>query len=153
MAAKMLWSDKMGIPKIGRSKNKQLMHYSVGAVIKKNGKYLLIERRFIPYGFAGIAGHVDVGESEKHAIVREVREESGLKVIEYSLLFDEDIYPNKCVVGIKVHHWYLFECKTTGKIKKNVIETRKIGWYSVDEIKKLKLEPVWKHWFKKMKVI
>ena len=34
-------------------------HFSVGAVIKKNGKYLLINRNLYPSGYAGIAGHVN----------------------------------------------------------------------------------------------
>lgn len=143
----------MGIPKLGRSKTNKLMHYSVGAIIKKGSKYLLIERRFFPYGFAGIAGHVDVRENAVDAIVREVREESGLKVASHKMILEEEIYPNKCVVGIKVHYWYLFDCKVSGKIKKNLIETKKINWHSVSEIRKLKLEPVWKYWFKKLKII
>ena len=64
----------------------QKMHYSVGAVIERNGLYLLIDRAKPPFGFAGIAGHVDEGESAEQAIIREVREESGLVVKRYSLV-------------------------------------------------------------------
>jgi len=143
----------MGIPKLGRSKNNKLMHYSVGAVIKKGNKYLLIERRFFPYGFAGIAGHLDIHENVVDAIVREVREESGLKVTSHKLIIEEEVYPNKCVVGINVHYWYVFDCKVSGKIKENFLETKSVGWYSADKIKKLKLEKIWRYWFKKLKII
>ena len=54
----------MTTPKQGRAKNGQPMHYSVGALIKKEDKYLLIDRVKPPLGFAGLAGHIDEGESK-----------------------------------------------------------------------------------------
>lgn len=53
----------------------------VGAVIKRNGKYLLIER--VPADFMGglvelPSGTVDPGEDLLTALVREVKEETGL---------------------------------------------------------------------------
>ena len=60
---------------------------------------------------------------------------------------------NKCWRGISIHYWYLFKCNVSGEIKQNHIETKSIGWYDVDEIKKLKLEPAWEYWFKKLKII
>lgn len=47
-------------------------HYSVGALIELNGKYLLIDRAIPPLGFAGVAGHIDEGEAPEHALAREV---------------------------------------------------------------------------------
>ena len=58
----------MSNPKQGKSKDGKLMHYSVGALIKKDGKYLLIDRVKPPLGFAGIAGHIDEGEDEIKAL-------------------------------------------------------------------------------------
>ena len=72
--------------KEGTASNGELLHYSVGAVIKKDDKYLLIDRVSPPYGFAGLAGHVDEGESGDDTITREVTEESGLKILFYKLL-------------------------------------------------------------------
>ncbi len=143
----------MADPKTGKSKKNKNMHYSVGAIIKNNSKYLLIERKKPPYGFAGVAGHIDQGESEIEALIREVREESGLKVDKYSLILEEKLDWNWCRRGVSIHHWYLFECKTKGRIKKNYAETESIGWYSKAEIKKLKLEPAWEYWLKKLKII
>ena len=143
----------MGIPKAGKSQKNQTMHYSVGALIKKDDKFLLIDRVKLPYGFAGIAGHIDEGESELKALTREVEEESGLKVTEHALLLEEELDWNWCSKGIDVHYWYLFECEVTGELKRNYTETKSVGWYSKAEIKQLKLEPVWEYWFEKLKII
>lgn len=143
----------MSQPKEGLSKKNKEMHYSVGALIEKDGKYLLIDRVNPPYGFAGIAGHIDEGETASVALIREVREESGLRVENYSLLFEEEIDWNVCVMGVNVHYWYLFKCEVSGEIKMYRKEEKSIGWYTKDQIKNLRLEPVWEYWFKKLKII
>jgi len=139
--------------KVGKSEDGKEMHYTSGAVIKKDDKYLLIDRVKPPLGFAGVAGHIDEGENEVDCLKREVEEESGLKVESYNLLYEEEIDWNWCSRGTGVHHWYLFECEVSGELEQNFVETKSIGWYSVDEIKKLKLEPAWEYWFKKLKII
>ena len=73
------------------------MHFSVGALIERDGKYLLIERAVPPLGFAGVAGHVDEGEDERHAIMREVKEEIGFDVHDPKLLLEEELDWNWCV--------------------------------------------------------
>lgn len=140
-------------PKTGTSSHGNLMHYSVGAVIQKDGKYLLIDRTKPPLGFAGLAGHIDKGETPEQAIDREVREESGYKVASRKLLYSEELEWNWCAKGIPVHYWNLFECAITGAMKRNAHETKSIGWYTQKEIKKLTLEPVWEYWFRKLKII
>lgn len=139
--------------KQGKSKNGKLMHYSVGALIKKDDKYLLIDRVKPPLGFAGLAGHIDENEDKIQALRREVKEESSLKIDSYKIFFEEELDWNQCSRGVGIHYWYLFECNVSGEIKQNNIETKSIGWYSADEIKKLKLEPVWEYWFKKLKIL
>lgn len=129
------------------------MHYSVGAAIKKDGKYLLIDRANPPFGFAGVAGHIDEGEDKIQTLEREVKEESGLKVESYKLLFEQELDWNWCGKGANSHYWYLFDCKVSGELKRNYIETKSIRWYTPDEIKGLTLEPVWEYWFKKLKII
>jgi len=143
----------MTAPKLSKSKNGEPMHYSVGALIEKDGRYLLIDRVKIPLGFAGLAGHIDEGEDAVKALFREVEEESSLNIEDYELLFEEEIVWNKCNRGIGVHYWYLFRCRVSGEIKKDPNEAKSIGWYSPEEIKKLNLEPVWEYWFKKLKII
>lgn len=140
-------------PKTGKSRDGRKMHYSVGALIESYGKYLLIDRRKEPFGFAGIAGHVDEGEEALQALKREVLEETGLKAEEAELLLEEEVPWNWCRRGIKVHYWYLYKCKVSGEAKQNKEEEKSIAWYSVEEIKKLELEEVWKHWLEKLGIL
>lgn len=143
----------MAVPKEAKSKNNQPMHFSVGALIQKDGQYLLVDRAVPPLGYAGLAGHVDEGEEPIEAIKREVEEESGLKAESYKLLFEEELDWNWCARGMKTHYWYLYKCEVSGKIKQNKRETKSIGWYLPAQIKRLKLEPAWEYWFKKLKII
>jgi len=139
-------------PKQGNRDGKTI-HYSVGAVIRKNGKYLLIDRNSPPFGFAGIAGHVDEGEEPQQSLRKEIKEESGFELDKYKKLFEEFVGWNWCNKGTTGHYWYLFECAVSGEIKKNYRETKSITWYTKEEIGGLKLEPVWEQWFRKLKVI
>lgn len=143
----------MSTPKTGKSKSGEKMHYSVGALIQKDNKILLIDRKSPPYGFAGIAGHIDEGETPTEALIREVREESGLEVVSYKLIFAEEVEENRCKRGINTHYWYLYKCETKGKIVQNIHETKSIGWYDEKDLPKLNLEPVWAYWFKKLSLI
>lgn len=138
--------------KEGIASNGELLHYSVGAVIEREGKYLLIDRVKPPLGFAGVAGHVDNGESPEEALIREVMEESGLKIQSFELLFEEEILWNSCGSG-HAHYWWLYECNTTRDLFWNEKETKSINWYTKEEIKNLTLEPVWEYWFKKLRII
>ena len=144
---------KMAEAKIGISKSGDIIHYSVGAIIKNDGKYLIIERKKFPPGFACVAGHVDKGELPEESIKREVNEESGLSVNSLRPLLEEFVPWNKCSDGIKGHHWYVFECETSGSVKQNTEETKSIGWYSEPELKNLDLEKVWKSWFTRLKIV
>ena len=144
----------MNKAKLGVSSDGRLMHYSVGAFIKSNDKYFLIDRVSVPLGFASVAGHVDNNEDFDSALVREVNEESGFNVVSYRLLFDEEVNQNNtCKKGVSVHHWRVYECNVSGKFKKNYRETKSTGWYSKEELKNLDLEPVWKYWFENLGVI
>ncbi len=142
----------MAMPKIAYSP-KGLVHFSVGAILKKDDKYLLIERASPPEGFACVAGHVDAGENEEQAVRREVKEEASLDVRNCKLLFEKTIYGNVCSKGIPNHHWKVFECEVlNGKERKNN-ESKSVKWYSPAEIKTLKLEPVWDMILKELKII
>ncbi len=136
-----------------KSSNGEIVHYGISAVIEKDGKYLLIDRAVEPFGYGCISGHINEGEEAEDALIREVEEEAGLKVINQELIFRGKLKSRGCSYGKIPHYCYIFKCSVNGKINSNPKEVKSIGWYSQDEIKNLKLEPLWKFYFRKMKVI
>ncbi|MBI2148759.1 NUDIX hydrolase [Candidatus Woesearchaeota archaeon] len=141
-------------PKDKASRDK---HFSVGAIIKKKNKYLIINRNLYPAGYAGIAGHINKGEKTEQALKREVKEETNYNIISKKLLFHEIIKGNECRTGFIKHEWFLYYCKCNGKLKLLKREEKSIKYITKKQINKLykqrKLEPVWEYWFKKLKVI
>jgi len=135
------------------SKNGRRMHYSVGAIIKKDGKYLLMDRAIEPFGFAGIAGHVDDNETEVEALKREVKEESGFDVEKYELVFEGELDFEPCSRGVEVHYWKLYACETSGNLQTKSKEIKSIDWYSTEEMKDLKFEKSWAYFFRKLRII
>lgn len=146
-------------PKLGVAKNGLPMHYSVGAVIsrseaRQNRQHLLIDRAKEPFGYAGLAGHVEDGETYIDALVREALEEANLYVVETSikLLFYEEV-ENKCRHGIPMHCWALCECVVEGQPTINKEEAKSIGWYDLGNFRRNELEPVWQYWYRKLGLI
>lgn len=130
-----------------------MLHYSVGAVIQREDRYLLIERRHGTPGFAGVAGHQEFGESPENAIIREVREETGLIVVDAQLLWAEEVGDDVCRHGVSTHYWQVFSCQVVGTPVPNVDEMNSLGWFNLGEIAHLQLEPVWRRWFVRLGVI
>jgi ADP-ribose pyrophosphatase YjhB (NUDIX family) len=143
----------MESPKIGKKEDGKAFHYSVGGVIKNDGKYLLIERMKPPFGFACAAGHVYQEEEAEEAVKREVENETGLKVVNQRLLFEEEVDWNWCKEFIWSHYWYVFECEVEGELDRSLTDTRSLKWYTPEELKELKLEKVWRYFFDKIKVL
>lgn len=139
---------KMGISSDGRE-----MHYSAGVVISCGDKYLLLERMFPPPGFASPAGHVDKGEESKVSALREVLEETGIKIEDAEFLFEEEVPWNYCR-SAGVHHWYVYKAQVSSmEINRQEEETKSAGWYTTEEMKNLPLEEVWKYFYEKLGII
>jgi 8-oxo-dGTP pyrophosphatase MutT (NUDIX family) len=118
----------------------------VDSVIKDGNKYLTIIREGKRAMFAG--GSVDEGETTKEAIVREVLEECGAKVVKLKYLkkeyysvdweFEGTIFPNKRVT-------YIYLCKVDkeglgikgldGEFDKGTT----LKWCTIEELEKLRL--------------
>ncbi|MBI2798587.1 NUDIX hydrolase [Candidatus Saccharibacteria bacterium] len=143
----------MSKPKVITINNKQV-HVSAGVlVVNDKNQVLLIDRATPPFGLAGIAGHVDEGESAKVAAIREVLEEAGLAAKDLKLLKHELIDWNWCSAGVTGHDWYLYEAKVTGRPKIQESEVKSIGWYDLGSLKSSQLEPVWKFWLEKLQLL
>ncbi len=141
------------VKKIGKSRDDKEMHYSAGIIVTCNEKYLMMDRKNIPYGFACPAGHIDEGEEPKEAAIREVFEETGIKLENIEFICEEEIPWNYCK-SATVHYWHLFKASVVSQeISIDTDESKSLDWYSLEEIKNLNLEPVWKYWFEKLDII
>ena len=149
-------------------------HTSVGMLVWKDDKLLLIERARFPFGFAVPAGHVDGDKTFEEAAKRELMEEVGLDT-EGMKLVAEGRKENHCRrEGGTWHYWKLYQMVVVGDVHGSKDETKQTGWYSKDDIKKLGnrtekynnkeisdekwnknpgLEPVMYEWFKQLNII
>lgn len=147
---------------------------SVGMIIKRDNKILLIERKKPPFGFAPPAGHVDDKGSFENAAKEEVKEEVGLTSKKITLLA-EDRKENPCRrKGGAWHYWKIYQVEAEGEINRSEDETKQAGWFSDGQIKTLAkrtekfltgnispeewqkspgIEPVWCDWFRELGIL
>ncbi|HDJ96794.1 MAG TPA: NUDIX domain-containing protein, partial [Candidatus Aenigmarchaeota archaeon] len=133
---------KDGYAKILRFGKKVNYVDTVDCVVEKDGKILLIKRKFKPFKgkLALPGGKVEEGESAKEAARRELEEETGLKalsLIEFGHFwgFERDPRGPTYDVAFLVH--------AKGKVKPG-IEALNVGWYKVKDLKPSQL--AFDHW-------
>ncbi len=111
---------------------------TVGAIIKKGGKILLVKRNNKPFRnywtFPG--GHIERGETALQAIKREVKEETDLTLTKPRFFcFNDEIFPRL--------KWYavllVFLGKSKGKIKGDGKEVKEIRWFFKKDLSKIKM--------------
>ena len=149
-------------------------HKSVGMIVYKEDKILLIERGRSPFGFAIPAGHVDADLTFEESAIRELKEEVGLDTKSMELIM-EGRKENKCRrEGGIWHYWKIYKMEVEGKIDRSLDETKQSGFYDINQIKVFAertekylnkeieeeewsknpgLEPVMHEWFKELKII
>ncbi len=153
---------------------KKCDHTSVGMMVWRDGKLLMIERKKFPFGITPPAGHVDDHGGFDEAVKDELREEVGLDAKDLKLLL-EGRKENKCrrEEG-DWHYWKVYEIIADGEVRPSDDEVNKFSWYGKEEIASLAekteeylvgkiteenwrsspgLEPVWYEWFKQLKII
>jgi 8-oxo-dGTP pyrophosphatase MutT (NUDIX family) len=88
---------------------------SVGAIVKnRRGEILVLYRKKPPPGLALVAGHIDPADGNpKAAIIRELREETGLLAKECRLVLNA-VLPNPCSRGFDAHLWWVYEIEVYG---------------------------------------
>ena len=147
---------------------------SVGMLVWRDEKLLLIERKKQPFGFAPPAGHIDGDNSFEESAKRELQEEVGLETQNIKLLI-EGRKENPCRrEGGSWHYWKIYQIEATGEIKRSEDETKQAIFYKKDDLlllaskterylrgdikqddweKSPGLEPVWYEWLKELKII
>lgn len=154
----------------------QCDHKSVGMLVWRDDKLLLIERKIIPFGFAPPAGHIDEDDSFENAAKRELEEEVGLEAKNIKLIA-EGRKENACSREDGTwHYWKIYNvnANANGKVIPSQSEVKKIKWCNKDDLlgfafktkqylegkvkendwqKSPGLETVWYQWFKKLKII
>ena len=117
---------------------------SVGGIIFVNGKYLVQLRDnkkniFFP-GFWGVfGGLVEKGEKLPQALIREIKEETNLRVKITRMIISNSFE----VLNFKTKRKRVFyECKILGKNKIVLKEGKKYKFISYNELKKLNVVPL-----------
>lgn len=149
-------------------------HTSVGIIIFRDGKLLLIDRKRPPLGLAAPAGHVDKhgdhADTEEtqfeKAAQQETLEETGLTVTSLKLVA-EGRKENPCRRPDGAwHYWRIYRAEVQGELRPSTEETRGHFECSIEEMIDLLagnsmttkygeagLEPVWKQWFNEINVL
>lgn len=118
--------------------SKQKILNIVVAGINNGDKWLLIKRKKGDYHdkWALVGGKMDFGETIKQAILREIREETGLNVVWKGVkaLINERLLEKE--TGQQMKHFLIILCYTVAETE-NVKPTDEglLQWFSLDEIR------------------
>lgn len=119
-----------------------ILEVGVKALIKKSGKYLLLQRASSNLGEISLkwdipGGRINPNEPFEEALKREIKEESNLIFLKIDkILAVQDIFwgENKHTIRIT----FLANCE--GKVKINSKEHTKFCWLTLNEMNKLKYD-------------
>lgn len=109
-------------------------HWTVGALIERDDRFLLLQKRQWPFLWDILAGHLEVGEDPVAAVGREVLEESGLELLDPRLVFHREIFPDPCRRGALVHEWTVYRGQAAGSLCPEAREVRELRWVTRKEM-------------------
>lgn len=107
---------------------------SVGILVARDGRLLLIQRRYPPYGWAPPAGHVEDGERCSDAARRELAEEVGLRAAHLAPVWAAR-EANRCRrPGGEFHDWMVYEASAPGEPVASPAEARGLRWADHEDV-------------------
>lgn len=141
-------SNQLTGKKVDRNEvhEKGFWHREVTIIIMNSENQLLLQKRaakkVAPNMWSFTAGHVDSGETERHAALRETQEELGIKnltIEDFQLVGIEKSMRNR---GEHINNKFesIFLLKTNLKISEFVLqksEVSEVRYFTIDEIKKI----------------
>jgi len=115
-------------PKCGLSNYPRISPAIIVAVIKK-GKLLLAHNTQFPENlYSVVSGFVEVGETFEECVVREVKEETGIKVKNIQYFGNQPWpFPNSIMIGFTAEY-------ESGEIQVDEVEISHANWYSPSDL-------------------
>jgi 8-oxo-dGTP pyrophosphatase MutT (NUDIX family) len=111
----------------------------VAAIIERDGRFLIGKRsahkRSAPGYWCPISGRIEAGESHAEAVVREVYEETGLRVEAIEKVAECDTHDQSSVI-----HWWRVRPLSDAAARLANDEHSELAWVTPDEMRRL--EPV-----------
>ena len=108
----------------------------VAVILEREGRFLLGKRsphkRSAPGYWCPISGHLEPGEAQSAAVVREVLEETGLRVAARDCVARCDTHD-----GSAVMHWWRAELLDDTPACLANDEHSELGWFSPEELQRL----------------
>ena len=124
-------------------------NYRVGAIILHDGKVLLMRNPEVPYLYS-VGGRVNYNETTEEAVIREVLEETGVKLsVDRPVFFHEQFFDEE-VTGEHFHevavYFLMKDNAARGDIKCSSVTERGVSeeliWIPLDELEQHYVVPV-----------
>ena len=121
---------------INHIKSKFRVVEAAGGVVEKKGKFLMIYRRRV---WDMPKGKLDKGETVRKCAVREVQEETGVKVkIEKKIDAVWHTYIDRKKYILKKTYWFAMSCTNDKKMAPQEGEgIKEVAWMSMDKVRKV----------------
>jgi ADP-ribose pyrophosphatase len=118
-------------------------HITVAALFIHDEKILIIKKSDPAYDhkYSIVAGHLENGESPRSALLREVREELGMTLIDFKFLRKEIGVKDLCRYGLNLHDWYIFcsdEYIDVDSVNFDSSEIEGLEWVSFHELNNIR---------------